>query len=256
MIAATLLLAASLPVMAGTLIYKVNKKAEPQTASKVKIISIEKGYITIEQNKGKKTIPLRWIEKYYDTDIQGGAFEDNTSDYTVSITNVKMPKSGYETTNKKSKKKRMTSECEIEYSISRKTEPGKSKSMKMPYFYLYVLTTRSKSYGKLPVEDYYYPKEAKVKSKTYDEAKIVEKVTSLDRPLVWNGGRDSMRSSTSRREGFSGMGGRVAKIPLKNVKYRKIIAYHIEVWGKSKIVAEKTWNDPSYKIGKLWWKKY
>ncbi|MCP3965008.1 MAG: hypothetical protein GY750_10595 [Lentisphaerae bacterium] len=125
----------------------------------------------------------------------------------------------------------------------------------MPYFYLYVLTSRSKSYGNRPVYSFYYPKEAKVFSKTYDEAKIMEKVNEIDRPNIWN---DNFKShlGRGRSKTFSPLGGRLISIPLKGIKDKNIIAYHIEAWGKKKVVATKNWVKTGYIPGKTWWKRY
>ncbi|QSH41684.1 hypothetical protein P0136_06765 [Lentisphaerota bacterium ZTH] len=254
----SLLLAAG-TLTAGTLVYKTGKNENEKIVSDVEIVSMDLKNITIKRGKSQKTIPRHWVRKYFSSDIKGaGQFEDNTSDYTVTITNVKVPLKGcIKVKNSKSKKKSIqTSEFEVEFTVSRKYEKHKSKAMKMPYIYLHILTTRSKSYGKHPVYTYCYPKEAKIRSKTYDEAKIMEKVNEIDRPNIWNNSafKGYLGSGNSQRPGK--VGGRCARIPLKGIKDKTILAYHIEIWGKNRIVATKDWSKAGYKPGNSWWKHY
>jgi hypothetical protein len=241
---------------AGTIIYKTSGKSEKHTLAKVKIISISRGAVTIKHGKGVRTIPLRYLSAYYDTDIETGSFADNTCDYIVSIRDIKMPETGY-TYNKIKKKKKKTksvSNFEIAFALNKKVKKGESKAIRMPYFYLFVLTTSSKSYGKRPIYSYYYPDEAKIKSSTYDEAKIIEAINSMDRPRIYHGGKTHL-GKISKLSSASGY--RPAVIPLKGIKNQRIIAYHLEIWGKEKIIFEKSWNKNSgYKVGKNWWKRY
>ena len=124
----------------------------------------------------------------------------------------------------------------------------------IPVFYLFVLTTSSKSYGQRPIYTYYYPDEAKIKSSTYDEAKIIEAVTSMDRPRIYHGGRTRLGKIGKLT---SASGYRPAIIPLKGIKNQKIIAYHLEIWGKDKMIATKDWHDSTrHNVGKDWWKRY
>ena len=241
---------------AGTIIYKTSRNSEKNTLAKVKIISISRGAVTIKHGKGVRTIPLSYLSGYYDTDIDVGSFADNTCDYTVSIREIKKPKTGYTYKKiKKSKKKsKKISDFEIEFSVNKKVEKGKSKSIRMPYFYLHVLTTAPKSYGKRPVFSFYYPDEAKVKSKTYDEAKIIEAINSMERPRIYHGSKSSFTGKIGKLTSASGY--RPATIPMKGIKNQKIIAYHLEVWGKDKMITEKNWRDSAYKISKNWWKRY
>lgn len=237
----------------GTLIYRTKKDGDEKTLSKVKLISIDKDLVTIEQGKGKKTIPLKWMVKYYDSDIATGGeqFEDETSDYTISISKIDMPRDGVKSTKKNGRQTNKNDWCEVEYSITRTPKEGQSKSTKMPYFYLFVLTTGSNEYGSRPEFQYYYPAMAKISSKTYDEAKIMEKISSLDRPLIYWNEQNDMRTSSSGH-----IGERVAKFELKGVKDRKIIAYHLIIWGKKEVIAEKDWKEMTANVGDRWWKKY
>jgi len=242
---------------AGTIIYKTSKNSEKNILADVKIISIAKGTITLKHGKGVRTIPLSYLSAYYDTDIDSQGFADNTCEYTVSIRDIKMPETGYTYTKAKHKKTKTkkVSDFEIEFAVQKKIEKGKSQNIRMPYFYLYVLTTATKSYGKRPVYSFYYPDEAKVRSKTYDEAKIIEAVTSMDRPLIYHGAKSGFGGKIGKLTSASGY--RPAVIPMKGVKNHKIIAYHLEVWGKDKMIAQKDWKDSlSHSIGKNWWKRY
>ena len=252
-----LLLCGFVALNAGTLIYKTGKNAEEHFLPKVKIISIEKKALTFKHDGGIKSIPWSQVVSYYDTNIKSANFEDNTSDYTVSIYKVDMPKTGYVyKKSKKSKRKtKKVSECVIEYNISKKTKKGQSKNIRMPYFYLYVLTSRDKNYGKRPVHMFHYPDEAKVTSSNYDKAKLIEAVNSVKRPIRYHGNKTHLGKSSSKKLGSSS-GNPPIVLPLKSVKGHTIIAYHLEVWGKKGIIKVKNWNDTRYKVGKEWWKKY
>lgn len=241
---------------AGTIIYKTTSKGEQHTLAKVKIISIAKKTVTIKHGKGIRTIPLSYLIGYYDTNISTGSFADDTSDYIVSIRDIKMPKTGYTYTKvkKKKKKTKKVSNFEISFAVNKKPAKGQSKVIRMPYFYLFVMTTSSKSYGQRPVYTYYYPEEAKVKSTTYDEAKIIEAVNSMDRPRIYPGGRTSF-GKISKLASTSGY--RPVLISMKGIKTQRIIAYHLEVWGKNKMITQKNWCESiSHKVGKNWWKRY
>jgi hypothetical protein len=243
---------------AGTIIYKTSSKDEEHILPKVKIVSIAQRTITIKHGGGVRTIPLSYLIGYYDTDIEAGSFEDNTCDYSVTVRKIDMPETGYEIKKTKKSKKRTTAECEIEFSVNKKLEKGKSKSIRMPYFYLFVLTTSSESYGRRPVYTYYYPDEAKVSSKTYDEAKIIEAVTAMKRPRLYKNNSTPRLGKGHKSLSYTS-GYKPIKISLKKIRGRRIIAYHLEVWGKKKKILEKNWRDSSYKtsdIGKNWWKRY
>lgn len=241
---------------AGTIVYKTSSKSEEYTLAKMKIISIDKKTITIKHDSAVRTIPLHYLISYYDTDIaSGGEFADNTCDYGVSINDVDMPKTGYAHTQSNKIKTRKTSNCEIKFSINKKYEKGKTEAIRMPYFYLFVLTTSSESYGRLPVFTYSYPKEAKVTSQTYDEAKIIAGVTSMKRSRINYDGKSYLGKASNSLK-YSG-GYPPINISLKGIKGQKIIAYHIEVWGKDKIVATKDWHDTTrHSVGQNWWKRY
>ena len=242
---------------AGTIIYKTSKNSEKNILAEVKIISISKGAVTIKHGKGIRTIPLSYLSAYYDTDINSGGFADNTCEYTVSIRDIKKPETGYtyKKIKKSKKKKRETSNFEIEFAVQKKAEKGKSKSIRMPYFYLYVLTTGNKPYGKRPILFFCYPDEAKVRSKTYDEAKIIEAVNSMERPRIYHGEKSSFSGKIGKLTSASGY--RPAVIPMKGVKNHRIIAYHLEIWGKDKMIAQKDWKESTrHSVGKNWWKRY
>ena len=253
----TSLLTLSIVILnAGTIIYKTSAKSEKHTLAKVKIISIARKTVTIKHGKGVRTIPRNYLYAYYDTDIDTGNFADNTCDYMVVSISVKMPGTGYtyKKVKKKKKKSKSVSNCEIAFAVNKKLKKGESKAVRMPYFYLFILTTSSKSYGKRPIYSYYYPDEAKIKSSTYDEAKIIEAINSMDRPRIYHGGKTHLGKIGK----LSTAGGyKPAVIPLKGIKNQRIIAYHLEIWGKDKMIAKKDWRDSSrHDVGKNWWKRY
>lgn len=241
---------------AGTIVYRTEAKGKRHTLSKVKIVSIDKTLITIKHDGGIRTIPLSYIVNYYDTDIDTSNFADTTARYEITIQEIKMPGSGYAyVRNKKTKKKsKKTSNCEIKFSINKKLKDAKSKNIRMPYFYLFVLTTSSEAFGSLPVYSYYYPKSAKIRSKTYDEAKIIEAVRSMKRPYLYHDGKSHLGKSIGKLDSAGGFP--PILIPLKKIKNKKIIAYHLEIWGKDRIIGTKNWHNMKYTVGKRWWKRY
>jgi len=235
---------------AATIFYK-SGSGEKQMLTKVKIISITKGVITIEKDGAKRSISLSQLTDYSDADTAGGdAFEDNSADYTVNIVKVDMPKAGKVKVNDKS----TVAECEIEYTIGRKSEEGKDiNRIKAPYFYLYVLTEGGDEYNNRHIFRFASPTEAKPGSDTYDEARILTAIQSLKRPTI---NLENMHGlSTSKKLG-QGFGDREIKIKLDKVQERRIVAYHIDVWGKNEKIAEKDWSDTMYNGDKKWWLKY
>ncbi len=210
--------------------------------SEAEIVSIKDGRVVVKKDKKERTFELKSIESFYETDLADGsnAIPGKFSDYKVSVVDVKMPSRGK---NKDGEKE----SCEIKYLIT-KTDAQKNK-IKFPYFYLYVLSTPDKEDGERKVYSYYYPDDAKVKSKGgYDEAAIMKKVLGFDRRIV-------DYEEAQARSSMKNMGDRDIKIELDGINNRKIIAYHLEVWGNEKKVAEKVWKDIDHKIGDHWWER-
>lgn len=233
-IAVSLLLGLSVSSMAGTLMFK-----DGYSLSKVKIISISNGRITIEKDKGRKFYRLNSIKSYYSTDVN----LSNTSDpndyakYKVTVFNIKAPEKGLN-----SKKK--PTEFTFGYNISR--SKSSSKKIRAPYFYLYILTRGKDEYSHRRIYKYYKPKMAKPKGKGYDEAAILAKVNDFKRP-IWHADRKNLHG---------GITGRQVKFSLKGVKNRKVLAWRLEVWGDSGLVYQK--DEVQYqdlKVGKKWWSR-
>lgn len=257
---AIMLCIATVPMTkAATLIMKDGK-----TMSKVKVVSInfQKNFMVIERDGEQRTVSTGSIKEFYSADTEAGnnVDIDNTIDYKVSIMSVKMPKTGYEKSNNK-KSRSKTSDCEISYSIVRdfksKDKDTNPNAIKKPYFYLAVLTEGESQYSGRSVYRFTYPpKEFKLDSKlrkSYNTAAIMEEVLSFKRQRFHFNQSSNFNSSASSR----GLGGELeAKIELKNVKNRRIIAYHLEVWGKNKIVAEKDWTDGGVHLDSKWAKRW
>lgn len=237
---------------AATIFYKPGS-GEKQALTKVKIISISKGIMVIERDGVKRSIPLSQLVEYSDSDITGGdLFEDNSADYAVSIVKVDMPKTGVIKTGAR-QSGAPVAVCEIEYSIGRKSEEGKDANrVKAPYFYLYVLTVGNDEYNNHNTFRFSHPSEAKPGSDTYDEARIMTAIQSLKRPTI---NLENIHDLTTPKKLGQGFGDRVIKIKLTKIGERKIVAYHLEVWGKSGKIAEKDWNEPGYN-DKKWWLRY
>ncbi|MDD2480271.1 MAG: hypothetical protein PHS31_10310 [Victivallaceae bacterium] len=234
-------------VEAGTIIYKPNKESEPLQVSNVKIISIEGGVITMEINGGKERIRVNQLTGYYDTDLKtGSGFDDNTSDYAISVMERNVPKRAEE----KSGKTKSVQYFEFSYTISPKYEKDRNQNaVKQPYFYLYVMTEGSSNIGERPIVLISYPKDASVRAKGYDRAAILEKVNSSK--------RQNMHFNRGTGGGLSRGWGREIKIPLNRIrnKDRNIIAWRLEVWGKTDMIYEKTWTEPGSRISTNWWTK-
>jgi hypothetical protein len=257
---ATALFAGVIPVHAATLILKDGK-----SMSKVKVISINfaKKFMIIESDGQRRTISTSRISEFYSTDRESGnntADIDNTTTYNVSILNVKMPKTGYKRSSSKKRKSSSSSYCEILYTIStsfpKKGDTTNRNVIKYPYFYLAVLTEGSSEYGGRPIFRFTYPKHFKLDSKakkSYNTAAIMDALNSLKRPHIY---LDRIARMGSRRKSNKISGQREIKIKLSSVKSRRIIGYHLEVWGKEKLLQTKDWTDPGAHISSSWAKRW
>jgi len=249
-----LALSAGTQLGAATIIYKPNSSSDPQTLTKVKIVSISKGEMTIERDSAKRTIHINQLVSYSDADITGGdSFDDNSADYDVTLVKVDMPKSGVIKTGAKQSSPAVA-DCEIEYSIIRKSDGGKDiDRIKAPYFYLHVMVEGNDEYNNHTTFRFCYPAEAKPGSEAYDEARIMTAIQSLKRHTI---NLENARGLATSKKGGMGFGDRQVKIKLTKIGDRRIVAYHLEVWGKSEKIAEKDWNEPGYAKDKKWWLKY
>ena len=250
----------------GTLIYEdrsirsSDPKKRLRTLSKIKLVSISEGLVIIEKDGATRRIPLKRLKEYYDTDIKGGDsgdFDDNTANYTVQIvSDAEPPKSGYKRAKEKGKnrKRLVPTEFKIEYNIIKQDKYHKTDRVRRPYFYLYVYTSGADEYKNRNIFKFYYPKQAKVKNKTYNRAEIMEAVTSFKRTIIHLNEEYSRRYFSGKHRKLTGVGSnRTAVIKFKGIKSRRILAYHLEVWGKNDIVLTRDWKMPGVRIGKKWW---
>jgi len=222
--------------LAGTIFFNDGSKL-----SEAEIISISEGEIIIEKDKTQKSYSLKDVKAYYNTDIDTGGDSDPQKyvDYKISILSINVPKNG----EKKVGSKMKTDSVEIEYTISKKG--GDGERFKVPYFYLHVLTPGKDEFDGRKVYSYYYPKNAKPKGKSYDVAAILAEVQDFGRP-TWDIDRSKVRTSLL---------GKKINIDLKSVGERKILAWHLEVWGnEDKIYEKDEVQYPEAGIGKNWWK--
>ncbi len=228
---------------AGTIAFK-----DGTVLSDAEIVSISEDSIVIMKDKTKRSFPLKSLKSYSQTDlsskIASEEFPDEFCDYSVSILDVKMPKSG-------ENKDGQTEQCEMSYSISK--HPDKAKKLKMPYFYLYVLTGRDNEAENRKIYRFCYPDQAKPKGSNYDLAATMEKVSGFDRP-IWG---EEDQAFMHRQE----LGGKKVKFDLKKIGERRILAYRIEVWGSKDIVAEKSETVQhlgleQIKVASKWWERY
>jgi hypothetical protein len=99
---------------------------------------------------------------------------------------------------------------------------------------------------------FYYPKSAKFKGKSYDKIAIKDRLNSFNRDDMNLDVTDDMGKKDMKVAG----GDHVAEISIKKIKDRKIIAYHLEVWGTKSMVKVEDWEAPGYKLEKKWWYEY
>lgn len=238
----------SLTLAAGTVVYRPNKEAELRRVSNVKIISIEKGIMTLEVDGGSERIPLSKVEGYYDTDLKSSSdgFDDNTPEYAVTITKIDAPERPQKKIGGKLTKETFNIEYRINPTYTKEQTQG---SVKYPYFYLYIMTENDGS-GERPIYLSYYPKLANPSKKTYDKAAIMDKVLSSKRVNLYGdrGGSFGSISSWDRK----------VELPLTMIRSKnnpKIIAWHLEIWGKTDVICEKDWKDPGSRVGNNWWQR-
>jgi hypothetical protein len=256
---AALVLCIASQLQAATIVYRANPENEPKRIAKVKIISINKNIVVIEKDGARTSIGLGQLVEYYDSDVENGGegIDDNTCEYSVSIHEVDMPKTGYAKSG--SNKKSEVSECEIQYSIIRnKTDGVNYNVVKEPYCYITILLDNDDKNGGRSILRYGYPTErAKVsKNDGYDKAAIIKQVTALNRHTINFNNLNDLSSSKSFDSKISGANERSIKIKLTNVKERRIIAYHIEFWGKKEVAGQKDWKEVGVKVGNNWWMQH
>jgi hypothetical protein len=253
----------SLTVLGGTLVYEdrsikdKDPKKRLRRVSKVKIVSISDGVVILEKNGATRRIPLKMLKGYYSTDLQGGGdgdFDDNTAEYTIQISNIDVPKSGYKKSKGKKKRSRKVTKLVIDYRLVKQDKVRKTSRIRRPYVYLYIYTSGANEYHNSNLFKYYFPKQAKIKNKVYNRAEIMSAVASFKRPIInLNDFYNQKYHSGSHRKLTKIGGDRRAEIEMKGIKSRKILAYHLEVWGKQDIIVEKDWHEPGITLGKKWW---
>lgn len=230
---------------AGTISFK-EKDGSLTTLANVDIVSIKDGIIIVEKDKKRRSYSLSSIASFSPSDTSSAGVEKSMpgefSDYKITISELKAPEKGADKDGK-------SSSFEFSYTISR-TNPEISR-IKVPYVYLFILVPHSVDSGEWEVLKFSYPSKAKTKGKGYDEAAILEEVKGFDRPI-----RDEAEHNRNLSKDLKSFGDETVKFDLKGVKSRKLLAYHIEIWGNDAIVAEKDWKDFDTKVGKKWWQRY
>lgn len=246
-ITAALLLTISISAFCGTIIYR-NSQKEKKIISEIDIVSIDKNIITFKIGKTTRTLPFSSMLKYYDTDINMNlAFDDNTSDYDIYVTNVKLPPNnrGITTRNSGKKGKKQVNKITLDYAVSMKNQKNQRRAIKAPYFYLYILTS-SQNHSGTSLYCFSYPEVAKIRNtKNYNEAAMLERVLSSDRPnynsefIMYGKGMNGVRRS--------------ATFELNGIGNREIIAYHLVAWAKDDIAfTENKIVNRRYNISKNW----
>ncbi|HCE42168.1 MAG TPA: hypothetical protein DET40_01300 [Lentisphaeria bacterium] len=239
---------------ASTITFK-EKDGSTTTITNAEIVAIKDGSVVIEKDKKRRSFPLSSIATYSQTDATSGGTDKSLpgefSDYKITIMDVKSPDkdriSG--TSSKTSSASEKSAAVEIEYNLTRLNP--EIKRIKAPYVYIYLLLPPSNDSGEREVVRYCFPDAAKPKGKGYDEAAIKEKVNGFDRRIIDEGEREQ-----NLRTELKNMGSEKVKFDLKGIRGRRLIAYHIEVWGTDSIVAEKDWQDFDSNVSKKWWERY
>jgi hypothetical protein len=232
------ILSAAIVTHAGTIAFK-----DGTTLSEAEIVSIKDGEIKIRKDKKERTFKLNTITSFYSTDTgsDSGEIPGDFADYKVTIDDVKMPNKGEDTKGKDEK-------CVVSYTITR--IDSKKDRIKVPYFYLHVLSSPAPDNpdGERNRYSYYHPDNAKPKGKGYDEAAIIQKVKSFDRRIV-----DYNEIAAGRT--VKNLGDRKIGFDLKKIGKRTIIAYYLEVWGNDARITEKNWKHLDHKIADRWWER-
>ncbi len=243
----TLLFISSLSLLfqvnAGTISFK-EKDGSLTTLTNVEVISVKEGVIVIEKDKKRRSYPIASVFSFSpsDTSSSGSSMPGEFSDYKITIFDVKAPLRGADKDGK-------SNTLEFSYTIARTT--SEISRIKIPYVYLYILVPASTEYGEWEVMSFSYPIKAKPKGKGYDEAAIKEVLNKFDRPI-----RDMNDHHRALSQDLRSFGDETVKFDLKSVKSRKLLAYHIEIWGEDSIVAQKDWKDFDTKVGDKWWQRY
>jgi hypothetical protein len=234
-------LALLLQVNAGTISFK-EKDGTITTLANVEIVSINDGSVVIEKDKKRRAFSLSSISSFSPSDTSSAGVERSIpgefSDYKVIISDVKTPTD-----------KNKSLSVEIGYTLTRTN--AAIPRIKTPYIYLYVLVSAGNDSGEWEVLSFSSPSKAKPKGKGYDEAAIREEVNGFDRPI-----RNENDHERNLKTNLKSFGEEHVKFDLKNLKSRKLHAYHVEIWGNDSVVAEKTWKDIDTRVGDKWWQRY
>ena len=241
------LCAVFLPLHAGTMIF-TGASGEEKILSNVSIESIANGQVVVKMRQGTEVIPLTSVKRYYDSNIKvSGDFEDNTAAYTVRITDPELRNT--KNARKGGRQSRETLHFSLEYDLYRVKGSKTSDPVREPFFYLYVLS--SEPDGSRRFSMFSFPREAQISGKRYDEAKMLEKVLSLDRKKMYPDDLNKISHGDTQRGSF---GNTAVQIPLNRIDSPgEVLAWHLVVWGKDSILLEKDWKQSSFRLNKNWW---
>ncbi len=230
----------------GTLIYR-DAGGGQKIISNVKILSIDSAsrLITLEMENGVETIASGRLIKYYSSDIKAGnMFEDNSDDYSITVSDIDLPQ--YTRHSGKSRGKKQSRHASIVYNIR---SSDMNVSYRTPLFYLFLLTTKD---GVRKVSMVCYPNSARISSKFYDEAKMLEKALDLGRACIHPRDRSRLGLRQSGGKEKSVMGGCKIDLPLSGAPDGEIIASYLVVWGKNRIIYTREDHKNGESIDKNW----
>lgn len=236
---------------AGTVIFK-----DGTQLTDVEIISIADGHVMLDKDGIKKRVGIGKIKAYSNKDIDtlGDTAElEKFADYDITV-EVDMADCGRLSSSKRKKQK--YPECDIKFRVRRKGENAAVKRVKWPFFYLFVMTSGGDGDGRHPIYQYYYPKKAKYRADGYDQAAIIGNLRRYDRPVIHLGNKRFMEDDSGGKIDSGQRSGREFKLTMKDVMDKRILAWHLEVWGDDSVIFEKDWHMAGFNPRKKWWDRY
>lgn len=233
--------------------------------SDVKIISIDfkKQFLIFERDGKRQLVKLDQLKEFFMGDVKV-AFRDgsldNSAEYSVSA-EVDMPDFACEVeSDRKFIKKKLTktetikaNDCTVQWRINLKAL-GESNMVQVPLFYMFIVTSSSSKFPhSYKLYRFSFPDYAKMSSPLYDKSEIYTKLNNFKRPLVnyrpWGGALGKKRRFLQQ----SNFGEYRWIISLKEIGVERILAWHLEIWGKKGIVEKQDYIRTGLDLEPLWW---
>ncbi len=233
------ILLAAFSLSGGTLIYRDRNSNQLAILPKVTIQTIADGQMQCEYDKKDFIVPLADVVRYYDEDlkVEGGYLDDNSTAYDIRLGDVEIPDN---------KKKQLN--FNVRYHIMRRQDQCNDPRIRMPYFYLVVLTESEAQDGSIRRQRNIYANSnsARISSRGWSEIKVLEKLLAGDRPL-WTSADEAQNKPMA-----SSLSGLETTFNLTGLSKRKILAWYLTAWGKNTLEDSKIWIDPTAGIENDW----